>query len=153
MLGNKEQSRNAAAKASSLAPNLARTQLVNGYAALAEYRDAEARSAFERAIELSPADPLAHLGLGLAQISGGQLESGRGELEVAVALDSSQALLRAYLGKAYFEEKRSPLDAQQFGIAKSLDPLDPTAFLYDGIRKQTENRPVEALEDLENPLR
>ena len=152
MLGNKEQSRNAAAKASSLAPNLARTQLVNGYAALAEYRDAEARSAFERAIELSPADPLAHLGLGLAQISGGQLESGRGELEVAVALDSSQALLRAYLGKAYFEEKRSPLDAQQFGIAKSLDPLDPTAFLYDGIRKQTENRPVEALEDLEKSI-
>ncbi|MBS1213800.1 MAG: tetratricopeptide repeat family protein, partial [Proteobacteria bacterium] len=103
MLGDKEQSRAAAAKASSLAPDLARTQLVMGYAALAEYHDAEARSAFERAIELSPADPLAHLGLGLAQIGGGQLQAGRGELEVAVALDSNQSLLRAYLGKAYFE--------------------------------------------------
>ena len=152
MLGAKEQSRTSAAKAASLAPDLARTQLVKGYAALAEYRDTEAHSSFERAIELSPADPLAHLGLGLAKISGGQLEAGRGELEVAVALDSSQALLRAYLGKAYFEEKRAPLDGQQFGIAKSLDPLDPTAFLYDGIRKQTENRPVEALEDLEQSI-
>ena len=152
MLGDKEQSRAAATKASSLAPDLARTQLVMGYAALAEYRDTEARAAFERAIELSPADPLAHLGLGLAQISGGQLESGRGELEVAVALDSNQSLLRAYLGKAYFEERRSPLDDQQFGIAKQLDPLDPTAFLYDGIRKQTENRPVEALADLEQSM-
>lgn len=152
MLGDKEQSRSAAAKAASLAPNLARTQLVNGYAALADYRDAEARSAFERAIELSSADPLAHLGLGLAQISGGQLDAGRAELEVAVALDSNQSLLRAYLGKAYFEEKRSPLDSQQFDIAKQLDPLDPTAFLYDGIRKQTENRPVEALADLEQSM-
>ncbi len=152
MLGDKEQSRASAAKATALAPDLARTQLVKGFAALAEYRDAEAHSSFERAIELSPADPLAHLGLGLAKISGGQLESGRGELEVAVALDSSQALLRSYLGKAYFEEKRSPLDDQQFGIAKQLDPLDPTAFLYDGIRKQTENRPVEALKDLEQSI-
>jgi len=152
MLGDKEQSRTAAAKASSIAPNIARTQLVTGFAALSEYRDADALTAFERAIELSPSDPLAHLGLGLAKISGGQFEAGRGELEVAVALDSGQSLLRAYLGKAYFEEKRAPLDDRQFGIAKSLDPLDPTAFLYDGIRKQTENRPVEALADLEQSI-
>lgn len=152
MLGEKESSRAAAAKAAALAPNLARTQLVKGFTELAEYRDTEARASFQRAIELSPSDPLAHIGLGLAQISGGQLETGRGELEVAVALDSSQSLLRAYLGKAYFEEKRAPLDEQQFGIAKSLDPLDPTAFLYDGIRKQTENRPVEALDDLEQSI-
>lgn len=152
MLGEKESSRAAAAKAAALAPHLARTQLVLGFAALAEYRDAEARTTFQRAIELSPSDPLAHLGLGLAQISGGHIETGRGELEVAVALDANQSLLRAYLGKAYFEEKRAPLDDQQFGIAKSMDPLDPTAFLYDGIRKQTENRPVEALDDLEQSI-
>lgn len=152
MLGDKEQSREAVAKAASLAPDLARTQLVSGFAALADYRDAEARSSFQRAIELSPSDPLAHLGLGLAQISGGQLETGRGELEVAVALDANQALLRAYLGKAYFEEKRTPLDSQQYGIAKQLDPHDPTAYLYDGILKQTLNRPVEALADLEQSM-
>ena len=152
MLGNKDQAKAAAAKATELAPNLARTQLVMGFAALAEYHDAEARASFERAIESSPSDPLAHLGLGLARISGGQLDAGRSELEVAVALDSSQSLLRAYLGKAYFEEKRAPLDAQQFALAKQLDPLDPTAYLYDGIRKQTENRPVEALADMEQAI-
>lgn len=152
MLGNKDESHAAAAKAVALAPKLARTQLVLGFAALAEYRDADARARFERAIELSPSDPLAHLGLGLARISAGQLEAGRSELEVAVALDASQSLLRAYLGKAYFEEKRGPLDAQQFALAKQLDPLDPTAYLYDGIRKQTENRPVEALADMEQAI-
>jgi tetratricopeptide (TPR) repeat protein len=60
--------------------------------------------------------------------------------------------LRAYLGKAYFEEKRAPLDIQQFDIAKQLDPNDPTAYLYAGIAKQTENRPVEAARDLEKSV-
>ena len=152
MLGDKEQSRAAAAKATALAPDLARTQLVQGYAELADYRGEQASSSFQRAIELSPADPMAHLGLGLAQISNGQLETGRSELEVAVALDANQALLRAYLGKAYFEEKRTPLDSQQYSIAKQLDPHDPTAYLYDGILKQTINRPVEALADLEQSM-
>ncbi|HEY9194469.1 MAG TPA: FecR domain-containing protein, partial [Methyloversatilis sp.] len=149
MLGDKDGAGEAAAKAVALAPDLARTQLVLGFAALADYRTDDARTAFRRSIELDSSDPLAHLGLGLARIGGGELQDGRSELEVAVALDPNQALLRAYLGKAYFEERRSALDDQQFGIAKSLDPFDPTAFLYDGIRKQTENRPVEALEDLE----
>jgi hypothetical protein len=56
------------------------------------------------------------------------------------------------LGKAYFEEKRAPLDAEQFSIAKALDPLDPTAYLYDGIRRQTENDPVAALRDLQESI-
>ncbi|MDH3689600.1 MAG: FecR domain-containing protein [Gammaproteobacteria bacterium] len=152
MLGNSRESRAAAQKATELAPNLARTQLVLGFAALAEFRNADALAAFERAIELSSADPLAHLGLGLAKISSGKLEQGTGDLEVAVALDSNNSLLRAYLGKAYFEERRYPLDSEQYSIAKQLDPNDPTAYLYDGILKQTVNRPIEAVEDLERSI-
>jgi len=152
MTGERDLAREAAANAAAIAPDLARTQLVSGFAALAEFRSGEARTAFERAIQLSSADPLAHLGLGLAEISDGQLEKGRGELELAVGLDSNSALLRAYLGKAYFEEKRYPLDGQQYSIAKTLDPLDPTAYLYDGILKQTVNRPVEAVQDLEKSI-
>lgn len=152
MLGNSEESRAAAQKAAELAPDLARTQLVLGYAALAEFRNEEARAAFEQAIELSSSDPLAHLGLGLAKISSGDLDAGRQDLEVAVGLDANTALLRSYLGKAYFEEKRNPLDSQQYSIAKQLDPNDPTPYLYDGILKQTINRPVEAVEDLEKSI-
>ena len=144
-LGNRREATAAAEKAVSLQPGLGRTQSVLGFAALAEIRTAQAQTAFQRAIALDSADPLPHLGLGLAQIRQGHLEEGRGELETAVGLDSNNALLRAYLGKAYFEEKRGPLDAQQLGIAKTLDPLDPTAYFYDAIRLQTENRPIEAL--------
>jgi len=149
MLGSREQSVAAADKARALAPELARTQITLGFVALAGFENDQAVAAFEKAIALNSADPLPHLGLGLAKISAGKLQQGRADIELAVGLDSSNALLRTYLGKAYFEEKRSPLDAEQLEIAKQLDPFDPTAFLYDGIRKQTKNDPVAALKDLE----
>lgn len=148
-LGNRREATAAAEKAVKLQPGLGRTQNVLGFAALSEIKTVQAQTAFEQAIALESADPLAHLGLGLAYIRQGRLQDGRSELETAVALDSNNALLRAYLGKAYFEEKRGPLDAQQLGIAKELDPLDPTAYFYNAIRLQTENRPVEALHELD----
>jgi tetratricopeptide (TPR) repeat protein len=58
-------------------------------------------------------------------------------------------LIRSYLGKAYFEEKRADLANEQFAIAQELDPLDPTAYLYEAIKQQTEGRPGEALENLQ----
>jgi cytochrome c-type biogenesis protein CcmH/NrfG/opacity protein-like surface antigen len=152
MLGRRGDALAAAQTAGRMAPNMSRAKLVLGFNALASFRNREARSAFERAIALESADPLGHLGLGLTKISSGHLEAGRRDLEAAVALDSNNALLRAYLGKAYFEETRYPLDAEQYGIAKALDPLDPTAYLYDGILNQTINRPVEAVEDLERSV-
>ena len=111
-----------------------------------------AREAFERAIELDSADPLARFGLGLAIIRDGALAEGRRYLEMAVGLDSTNSLLRSYLGKAYFEEKRDPLDARQFALAKQLDPLDPTPYLYDAIRLQSMNRPVEAMLNMEKSI-
>lgn len=152
MLGDREQAIESAHKATALAPDLAQTQITQGFAALAAFKNDAASAAFERAISLNSADPMPHLGLGLAKVSDGKLEAGRRDLEVAVALDGNNALLRAYLGKAYFEEKRPTLDGEQFTIAKELDPLDPTAFLYDGIRLQTQNRPVEALQNVEDSI-
>lgn len=148
-LGDRSAAHAAARRAVQLRPGLSRTHNVLGFAALAEIRIDQAAEAFRRAIELDSADPLPRLGLGLAKIRMGHLDAGRRDIEAAVALDSNNALLRAYLGKAYFEEKRAPLDARQLGIAKGLDPLDPTAYLYDAIRLQTENQPVQALNELE----
>lgn len=152
MLGYRDRAREAAARAASLAPDDARVATVRGFADLAEFRTEDARAAFARAIAMAPADPLPRLGHGLARIRKGALEEGRRDLEAAVGLDPANALLRAYLGKAYFEEKRGPLAAEQYALAKDLDPLDPTAYLYDAIRKQTENRPVEALGDLQRSI-
>ena len=149
MLGDRNRAREAADTAVSLAPNLERVQVVRGFAALAAIRTTEAREAFEKAIVLDSSDPQPRFGLGLAIIRDGALEEGRRNIEVAVGLDSNNSLLRSYLGKAYFEERRSPLDAQQLAIAKELDPIDPTPYLYDAIRKQSENQPVAALRDIQ----
>ena len=87
-----------------------------------------------------------------------------------MALDPENALLRSYLGKAYFDERttnpltyfqelvtnfpnqENTLAAQQFAISKQLDPNDPTPWLYNAIRLQSENRPVEALRNLEKSI-
>jgi tetratricopeptide (TPR) repeat protein len=150
--GELDKSLEAAKKAASLSPDLSRTQTVLGFAHLTQVNTKEARKAFGRAIELDQADPLPHLGLGLAMIRDGKLEEGRRELEIAITLDPDNGLIRSYLGKAYFEEKRDNLAQGQYDMAKSLDPNDPTPYFYDAIRKQTVNRPVEALHDLQKAI-
>ena len=141
-----------------------------GFAELAEINTGRAKKAFRRAIDINSANPLPRFGLGLATIRAGDLEGGRKEIEIAVALDPENALLRSYLGKAYFDERttnpltyfqelvdnfpnqENTLAAQQFAISKQLDPNDPTPWLYDAIRLQSENRPVEALRDIEKSI-
>ena len=133
-------------------PNIARTQTVLGFAYLAQIRTKESRDAFERAIVLDQADPLPRLGLGLATIRDGDVEAGRKEIEIAASLDPNSSLIRSYLGKAYYEEKRGKTASTQFSMAKELDPNDPTPWFYDAILKQSVNRPVEGLHDLQKSI-
>ena len=100
--------------------------MVLGFAALTRIDDRRGQGGLRARDRAGLAEPLARLGLGLARIRAGDLEEGRRELEIAAALDPNNSLLRSYLGKAYFEERRGPLDAEQFQIAKQLDPNDPT---------------------------
>jgi tetratricopeptide (TPR) repeat protein len=150
--GQLSEALEAAKKAVALNPNLSRTQTVLGFAFLTQVNTEEAKKAFEKAIELDQADPLPRLGLGLAKIREGDLEDGRREIEIAVSLDPDNALIRSYLGKAYYEEKRDQQSAGQYEMSKELDPRDPTPYFYDAIRKQTTNRPVEALEDMQKAI-
>jgi tetratricopeptide (TPR) repeat protein len=146
------QSVESAEKAVALDPNLSRTQTVLGFAYLNKVKIGESKEAFEKAIKLDQADPLPRLGLGLAKIRKGDLEDGRAEIEIAASLDPNNSLIRSYLGKTYYEEKRTNLDGPEYEIAKELDPKDPTPHFYDAIRKQTINRPVEALRDFEKSI-
>ena len=97
----------AAQKAVALDPNLARTQMVLGFAYLTQVKTTESRAAFEKAIEFDQADPLSRLGLGLAIIRDGDLQAGGREIEIAASLDPNNSIVRSYLGKTYYEEKRT----------------------------------------------
>ena len=87
--------------------------------------------------------------MGLAKIRDGDLDEGTREIETAASLDPNNSLVRSYLGKAYYEQKRDGLASSEYEQAKLLNPKDPTPWFYDAIHKQTTNRPVEALHDLE----
>ena len=141
-----------ARRAVALDPELARTHTVLGFAYLTQTRIEQAKASFERAIRLDSADPLPRLGLGLAKIQDGDLTEGTREIAIAASLDPNNSLVRSYLGKAYYEQKEDKLAARELATAKELDPRDPTPYFYDAIRKQTVNRPVEALQDLQKSI-
>ncbi|PTQ83084.1 FecR family protein [Nitrosospira multiformis] len=150
--GYLERALEAAERAVDLNPNLSKTQTVLGFAHLTRIDTKAAKAAFAKAIELDSADPMPRLGMGLAKLREGDVEAGRMEMEIAAALDPMNSLIRSYLGKAYFEEKRYNLAEAQFDMGKALDPNDPTPWFYDAIQKQTQNRPVEALWDLQKSI-
>jgi tetratricopeptide (TPR) repeat protein len=150
--GNSRKALRAAKQAVELEPGLARTQMVLGFSHLTRVEIDEAKASFERAIELDPADPLSFLGLGLAKIRSGHLKAGGRDIEVAASLGSSSSIIRSYLGKTYFEEKRTGLDEREYDVAKELDPNDPTPWFYEAISLQTTNRPVEALRSVQRAV-
>ena len=150
--GLTSESNQAAKTALQLDPGLERTQTVTGFARLLHMDTDQALQSFAKATELDSTAPLPRLGLGLAKIRNGDLEQGREDLETAAVLDPNNAIVRSYLGKAYYEERRSQLAEDQFDLAKERDPKDPTAYFYDAINKQTTNRPVEALYDMQKAI-
>ncbi|MCU7921056.1 MAG: TonB-dependent receptor [Candidatus Thiodiazotropha sp. (ex Epidulcina cf. delphinae)] len=152
MFRNLEASTEAASRAVEIAPARAQSQTTLGFARLIQFDLEGAREAFERAAFLDQAAPLPRLGLGLVRIRKGDVAEGRRQLEIAANLDPGNALIRSYLGKAYYEEKRDSLAATQFTLAKQFDDLDPTAWFYDAIRKQADNRPIEALKDIQTSI-
>jgi tetratricopeptide (TPR) repeat protein len=142
----------AAQNAVAIDPNISRTQTILGFAHLIRVDTGAAKAAFERAIELDQGDGLPRLGFGLAKIREGDLVEGRKELDIAVSLDPDNSLFRSYLGKGYYEEKQDREAAAQYQMAKELDAKDPTPYFYDAIQKQTTNRPVEALQDMDKAI-
>ena len=151
-LGWKREAEKTAKKAVEANPTESRAYMILGFVHLAQIETKAAKEDFGRAIELDSTEPLSLLGLGLATIREGKLVQGREQIEIAVALDPTNSLIRSYVGKAYYEEntkERDKLAATQFGLAKELDPNDPTPWFYEGILKRTTNRPNEALANIQ----
>ncbi len=134
------------------APYLARPQTILGFAHLNRLEADLAGQFFAKAIELDQAAPLPRLGLGLVEIYNGNLARGRDNLSIAAILDPGNALIRSYLGKAYYEERDFPRAKKQLLIAKDLDPNDPTPYLYSAILYVKENQPGKGLLDLRKSM-
>lgn len=133
-------------------PDEGRAYTLTGFVKLQRYENAAAKQSFEQGMQFDQADPLPRLGLGLSQIREGRLKQGRRTIEIAALLHPVNALIRSYLGKAYYEEFRDKLASEQFVMAKQLDPRDPTPWFYDAILKQRQNNPGAALNDIQNSI-
>lgn len=151
-LGDLGRAMDSVRRAVNLNPTLAKSQTILGFAYLLQIDIQTAKDIFHKAIALDQADPMPHFGLGLTLIREGNLEAGRIELEVAASLDPGNSLIRSYLGKAYYEEKRNNLAEDQFDFAKYLDSKDPTPFFYNAIHKQTVNQPAAALREMQEAI-
>ncbi len=131
-LGDARSAEKAARAAVTADPEESHAYSILGFVHLAEIETGRARRDFQTSIERDSFSALPRLGLGLAMIRDGELRAGREQIEIAVALDPTNSLLRSYAGKAYYEEnsrERDRLAATQFKLAQELDPLDPTLFL------------------------
>lgn len=150
--GDHKEALKSAKQAQILNPKLGRTQTILGFNYLAQIDIENAKAAFTQAITLDSADPLAHLGLGLAKIRKGKVEEGTHDIETAVSLDPDNAIMRSYLGKAYYELRNDNYAATELAIAKEIDPNDPTPWFYNAIRQQTTNQPVNALHEMQKAI-
>jgi tetratricopeptide (TPR) repeat protein len=154
-LGRINEAEAAARAALASNSNESRGHTMLGFVKLGQIDTKQAAAEFQTAIAADSFDPLPRLGLGLSMIRDGELVDGRKQIEVAVALDPANSLLRSYVGKAYYEENtkaRDGLASNQFELAKQLDPRDPTPWFYDAVLEQTLTRPVEALADLQKSV-
>jgi tetratricopeptide (TPR) repeat protein len=154
-LGDSRAAEKAARRAIAADPTESHAHSILGFVHLAQVDTKSAQADFASAIDRDSFSSLPRLGLGLTKIRNGNLVAGRQGLEIAVALDPSNSLLRSYVGKAYYEENthaRDELASIQLQAASELDPLDPTPRLYQAIRLQTRNQPVSALQEIRTSI-
>jgi Flp pilus assembly protein TadD len=152
MNGDTRKAAIAANKSIGQQPKFARAHAINGFVLLQQLKFDAAEAEFSLAAKLNASDPMPRLGLGLINMRHNHVSEGREQLAVAVALDPGQSLLRSYLGKAYQEEGRERLASDQYILAKIFDDADPTPWFYSALLAQVQNRPFDALDDLNESM-
>ncbi len=151
-IGRLREAVSVAKRARQYAPDDAMVNTVWGFLQLAQNRVNPAREAFEKAIAQDSTLGLPHLGLGLVLFRRNQTDAAMVEMCKATLLEPLVSLYNSYLGKAFYETKQDRQAQKYLEVAKQLDPRDPTPWLYDAIRLQSVNRPVEAVENLQKSI-
>ncbi len=140
----------ALAHARSLSPHNAQAVALAGFMALADDQPRRSLDWFDQARELDGALPTAWLGRALAEAQLGRGEAARRDLQVAAALEPQRGLFRSYLGKGWSETGEDQLAAREFALAQTLDPADPTAWLYSALHRFQTHQVNDAVRDLEH---
>jgi tetratricopeptide (TPR) repeat protein len=147
--GRVPQAKAALEKGVQLSPRNPAAHALLGFLFSAENKINEAKGAFENAMAIDGALGNAWLGRGLCLIRQGKDEDGRRDLQVAAALEPNRAFFHSYLGKAFSNDGNEPKARLELERAKTLDPKDPTPWIYSAIENKQDSRINEAVRDLE----
>jgi Flp pilus assembly protein TadD len=132
-----------------LSPRNPQAHSLRGFLLAAQNDNRRSLESFDQAIAIDSALGNAWLGRGLARIRRGDDRGGREDMQVAAILEPHRSLHRSYLGKAFGETRDQKRAEKELGLARKLDPNDPTPWLYSALLKQQQNRINESVDDLE----
>ena len=150
--GHRNASRDALARAAKLSPHNASAVALKGFIALADNQPRRALDYFDKALVLDASLPTAWLGHALANAALGWDREARRELQITAALEPRRAIYRSYLGKAWSQIGEDKLAGKEFLLAQSLDPADPTAWLYSALHEFQTHQINDAVADLEHSM-
>ena len=150
--GRVPQAKAALEKGVQLSPRNPAAHALLGFLFSAENKINQAKGAFENAMAIDGALGDAWLGRGLCLIRQGKDEDGRRDLQVAAALEPNRAFFHSYLGKAFSNDGNEPKARLELERAKTLDPRDPTPWIYSAIENKQDSRINEAVRDLEKSI-
>lgn len=145
--------RTAIQKALAFAPENAQAIALNGFLLAAHSNSKAATVQFERALQIDPALGNAWLGRGLIRFQHGQEIQAREDLHVAATVEPRRSFLRSYLGKALAENGLREEAAKELRLAQTLDPGDPTPWLYSALLNQQRNQINRSITDLQHAQR
>ncbi|MBL9126082.1 MAG: FecR domain-containing protein, partial [Verrucomicrobiales bacterium] len=131
------------------APELPTALVLHAFVQAGQNQPRKALETFEAAIRAHNGFANAWLGRGLVRIRLGDRAGGVDDLLVAAALEPRRSLLRSYLGKGFAEAGRAEAADHELGLARDLDPADPTGWFYAALQAQSGNRVNEAIRLLE----
>jgi tetratricopeptide (TPR) repeat protein len=135
-----------------LSPRNAQAAALEGFLYSANNEIDKARAAFDSAIALDGALGNAWLGRGLCDIRQGKPSIGLQELQIAATLEPNRAILRSYLGKGLSNTGHGAKARQEFTRAETIDPNDPTPWLYSSLQNKMDNHINQAVADLEHSI-
>jgi tetratricopeptide (TPR) repeat protein len=142
----------ALAAALELSPRNARAHALQGFVRAAENDIDGARQSFEQAVALDGALGNGWLGLGLTKTRRGDLAGGRADMQTAATVEPTISFFHSYLAKALGMEGKRDEARKDLDLAQRLDPNDPTPWLYSALERMQQNRPNEAIADLERSI-
>jgi Tfp pilus assembly protein PilF len=139
-------------RARALAPRHAQAVALEGFLALADRQPAAALEWFARALALDGSLPNAWLGRALAEAALRHDGAARRALQIAATLEPQRGLYHSYLGKAWSQAGEDRLADKDFALAQTLDPADPTAWLYSALHRFQTHHVNDAVRDLEQSV-